>query len=80
MAYTVFANVLPTPDVRILVDVDESLALERIDSRGEEKERFESLDKLRDTRRKMLDLSEGWIIIDNSGGSDDVRREIQRIL
>lgn len=80
MAYTIFANVLPTPDVKILVDVDESIALERIDSRGEEKERFESLDKLRDTRRRMLDLSKGWIVIDNSGSSDDSRNEIHRIL
>lgn len=80
VAYRIFAGVLPTPDVRILVDVDESIALHRITSRGEDLERFETSEKLEETRRRMLSLSDGWIVIDNSGDCDDTRDTICRIL
>lgn len=80
IAYRLFAGVLPTPDVRILVDVDESTALKRIESRGEELERFETSEKLEETRRRMLGLSKGWIVIDNSGDPDEAVDAVRRIL
>lgn len=71
MAYRIFANVLPTPDVRILVDVDPETAMRRIESRGEELERFESPEKLEKVRGRMLRLSDGWIVVDNSGSPEE---------
>lgn len=80
LAYRIFDNVLPTPDVRILVDVDERTALSRIESRGEELERFESLENLRETRTRMLEMSEGWVVIDNSRGQEEIGEAIRGIL
>ena len=80
LAYRIFDNVLPTPDVRILVDIDERTALSRIESRGEELERFESLENLRETRTRMLEMSEGWIVIDNSRGQEEIGEAIRGIL
>ncbi len=80
LAYRIFDNVLPTPDVRILVDVDERTALSRIESRGEELERFESLENLRKTRTRMLEMSEGWVVIDNSRGQEEIGEAIRGIL
>lgn len=79
IAYRIFAGVLPTPDVRMLVDVDEAIALQRIESRGEDLERFETIEKLKETRRRMLGLSDGWIVIDNSGDPDDTEEAVRRI-
>lgn len=78
-AYKIFEHVLPTPDVKILVDVDEHTAYSRITSRGDDIERFEKLEILADTRRKMLMLSNDWIVLDNNSTSDklvDVIREL----
>lgn len=73
-AYRLFMSVLPSPDRRILVDVDEVTALGRITSRGEDLERFEDLESLRETRRMMLMLSDdGWTVIDNTGTAEDSR-------
>lgn len=76
-AYKLFMSVLPSPDEKILVDVDEITAYGRITSRGEDLERFEDLESLRETRRRMLMLSEdGWTVIDNTGGLEDSRRMV----
>lgn len=65
LAYRVIAGVLPMPDVAVLVDVDPETAMSRIDSRGEDLEMFETIEKLSAVRRRMLDLSDGWVVLLN---------------
>ncbi len=79
-AYKIFAGILPIPDVSILVDVDADLAYSRICGRGDDLERFENPESLADTRRKMLMLSNGWVVLDNTGGFDESCDEIRRLL
>ena len=79
-AYKIFAGILPTPDVMILVDVDADTAYSRICGRGDDPERFENPESLADTRRKMLMLSNGWVVLDNTGGFDKSCDEICRLL
>ncbi|MGN0097870.1 MAG: thymidylate kinase [Candidatus Methanomethylophilaceae archaeon] len=78
-AYDLICRVLPTPDVRILVDVDPDVAMSRIIDRGENLEIFETDEKLRTVRRRMLGLSEGWIVIDNSEGTEYMTEQVRRI-
>ncbi len=80
MGYRFFSFVLPEPDRRVLVDVDENVALVRINGRGDAHEMFDDLESLRETRRKMLILADGWDVLDNSGSQDDSRRWISDFL
>lgn len=64
--YKVISCILPMPDVKIFVDIDPKIAMQRILSRGEELEMFETEEKLEKTRDKMLALTDDWMIIDNS--------------
>lgn len=66
IGYKFIAFVLPMPEVKVFVDIDPDTAMERILSRGEELEVFETKEELTKTRNKMLALTDGWIIIDNS--------------
>ncbi|AGI47759.1 Thymidylate kinase [Thermoplasmatales archaeon BRNA1] len=75
--YRMVERILPMPDTKYLIDVDPDTALSRIDTRGEEKEVFETRDKLEETRRKMMSVSDGWIIVDNTKDMEDTRRQIR---
>lgn len=77
--YGVIEKTFPMPDVRILVDVDADTAFERIESRGGEKEIFETREKLQRIRRKMLSLTDGWFVVDNSGTQDETMVQMTRI-
>ena len=80
-AYRIIRKVLPNPDVRIFVDVDADTAMSRIDSRGGEKELFETMDKLTRVRNRMLKMAEqGWHILDNTGGHDKTRAGLHDIV
>ena len=71
--------ILPMPEVRIFVDIDAETAMQRILSRGEELEMFETVDQLADTRRKMLSLTDnGWIVISNSGELSETFRQLEQ--
>ena len=76
-AYRVIKKLFPMPDEFILVDVDAETSMRRIESRGEDLEAFENMKDLRDTRRKMLSLSDGWFVVDNTRSLDDVRKVIE---
>lgn len=80
LAYRFFERVFPTPDVEIFIDIDEDTALARILERGEELEVFESREKLRATREKMLALTDGWEIVDNTGTRAETDEQIREIL
>ena len=79
-AYAAIERLLPVPDVAVLVDVDPDTAIRRIMGRGESLEVFETVERLGTVRRRMLDLSEDWIVLDNSGDPDDLRARIDGIL
>ena len=66
-AYKMIEFVLPIPDVKIYVDIDPEIALQRIYERGEELETFETAENLEKTRRRMGMITDSWIKIDNSG-------------
>ena len=72
-------NYAPKPDLTILFDVDEDVAIERCD----ETEVFEKLDFLRKTRKNYLRLLEEnseMIKIDSTGSIDDVKYEVLKLL
>lgn len=80
LAYDVITRILPAPDVKVLVDVEPETALSRIMSRGENLEIFETDDKLRIVRRRMLSISDGWAVIDNSGDLEYAKGQVCRVL
>lgn len=80
LAYDVICRVLPTPDVRILVDIDPDVAMSRIMSRGENLEIFETDERLRTVRGRMLRIADGWQLVDNSNGMDSMVEQVRRIM
>ncbi len=65
--YHIISRILPMPDVKIFVDVDAKTAMSRIEARSEDREAFESEEKLDKVRRKMLLLTDDdWYVIDNT--------------
>ncbi|MBP5735165.1 MAG: hypothetical protein J6W53_05055, partial [Candidatus Methanomethylophilaceae archaeon] len=70
----------PIPDVKIYVDVEPKIALERIYQRGEALETFETEEKLEKTRRRMKMITGSWIEIDNSGTPEETLEQTRRIL
>ena len=78
--YKIIEFVLPIPDVKIYVDIDPKIALERIYERGEELETFETAESLEKTRRRMGMITDSWIKIDNSGTPEQTREQTKRIL
>ncbi|MBE6524391.1 MAG: thymidylate kinase [Thermoplasmata archaeon] len=79
-AYKIIEFMLPVPDVKIYVDVEPEIALQRIYERGEELETFETLEKLEKTRSRMALITDSWIKIDNSGTPENTREQTRRIL
>lgn len=80
IAYGVLEKMLPMPDVRIFVDLDAETSMRRIIERGDDLEIFESTEKLDRIRNKMLELTDGWIIIDNSRKKDFTELQIRDIV
>lgn len=78
--YKTIEFVLPVPDVKIFVDVKPEIAAKRIESRGDSLEIFENLEELKNTREKMLMISETWNVIDNSGSPEETEESVKRLL
>ncbi len=78
-AYKLFSRILPTPDVKILIDVDEVVAVSRITARGDELESFEVPEKLGKIRQRMRGLADGWYVVDNSGDPSDAEHALRDI-
>ncbi len=79
-AYRVISKVLPMPDAAVLVDVDPGTAMERIRGRGEDLEVFETEERLAAVRGRMLALSEGWIVLGNDDGPEDLREQVDSLV
>lgn len=79
-AYRIIDSVLPRPDVRIFIDIDPEVAMERILERGEELESFESVEKLEKARKNMNSIADGWYRVDNSGSYESTEKQILDVL
>lgn len=80
IAYRVISHVLPMPDEAVLVDVDPKTALGRIERRGEEHEVFETMERLRVVRGRMLSLSDGWTVLENGADTEKLKNGLERVL
>ena len=81
LAYKFFEIALPTPDVKIFVDVTGPTAMARITSRGEQLETFETEEQLTETREKrLMFIPRGWHLVDNNGSFEDSKTQIYGIL
>ena len=78
--YKVIEMVLPVPDVKIYVDIEPKIALERIYERGEQLETFETEEKLEKTRHRMSLITDSWIKIDNSGTPEQTKEQTMKVL
>ena len=78
--YKVISFIFPKPDASIFVDIDPESAMERILARGGDLEMFETEEKLTKTREKMLMLTKGWTIIDNTRGLEQTKESVDWIL
>lgn len=77
LVYGILARLLPVPDDLLLVDLPPQTAAERIIERGYIREVFETIDGLEDIQTRMLRLSKnGWTIIDNGNGIENVKRQL----
>lgn len=79
-AYKVISHILPMPDTAVLVDVDPETALGRIAERGEDHEVFETMDRLRTVRGRMLSLSDGWVVLENGGGTEKLKNDLEGVV
>lgn len=73
--HRVVESVLPAPDLNVLIDVDPSVALERVESRGEAEEVYENPDDMVRVRSKMLSVP-GILVVDGSSDPESVTRSI----
>lgn len=78
--YKVIEFVLPVPEVKVFVDIRPEVAYQRILSRGEDLEIFETLESLTKTREKMTMISYNWNIVDNSSTPEETERATLWIL
>jgi dTMP kinase len=81
IGYELFKRIIDLPSARMLVDVLPEVALARIEQRDHEREMFENIEGLRESRRKTLVLAEdGWSVLDNSGTVEATKMELKVIM
>ncbi len=80
--YAVNSGVIRKPDVCILLDIDPSVSLERVNRRGESVSRFEKLEYLKKVREIYLRTAErfGFTVIDASRPQDEVFEDIVSLI
>ena len=80
--YSIFSSILPTSDLFFYLDVNPTVARERISKRGEKQEMFENLPRLKKMQRKMRSVTreKNWYHIDGDVSPDLVWFQIKRIL
>ncbi|MDO5862393.1 MAG: hypothetical protein Q4Q58_06350 [Thermoplasmata archaeon] len=68
--HAMFEAFMPMPDVDVMIDVEPSVALQRISARGEREEAFENLESMEYTRAAMLSAP-GISVVDGNGSRED---------
>lgn len=81
LGYRLFRNLLPFPDLALFIDVEPIVAIERIRSRGDVQEMFETEEKLTAVRAvaKTL-LSDEWVVVDNSENRENSFRQTEKVI
>ncbi|MGI6009025.1 MAG: dTMP kinase [Methanomethylophilus sp.] len=79
-AYKALSAVLPEPDVRIYIDIDPDVAMKRIAARGGELESFETSERLKEVRDRMLSLADDWSKVDNSGSREESEEGLRKVV
>jgi len=79
IGYSFFERFVPTSKYMFFLDAPPDILEDRVNIR-EEKEMFESLEKLEKIRKKSLRLVKHWNIIDTSGSIEETYIEIEKIL
>jgi len=73
-----------TPDIVFILDLPAEMALERISKRGEENEKFEQLEFMKELRENFLglkdELDDPIVIIDASKSKDEVFEQIKEVI
>ena len=79
LAYVVFKITMPNGDHMFFIDVTPEEAHRRIEENRDEKEMFESLERLTKVRGRVLDLAQRreWTIIDGDLPLDMIQTEIR---
>jgi dTMP kinase len=79
IGYTFFENFVPTSKYMFFLDASPDILEDRVNIR-EEKEMFETLEKLEKVRKISLELVKHWNIIDTSGSIEETFLRIEEIL
>ncbi len=82
IAYHFFASIVPTSNFMFFLDVSPEEAYRRIRQARNKREMFESLEELKQIRRKALSLAlmDKWIIINANKSVKDIGKEIRKHL
>ncbi|HIH00841.1 TPA: thymidylate kinase [Thermoplasmata archaeon] len=80
-AYLFFRKLLPFPDLALFIDIEPSVALERIERRDQSREMFETREKLVKARDMARSLTKDeWVTIDNTKDGEGPFIEVKRVL
>jgi dTMP kinase len=77
--YNIFVTFLPSSDYMFFLEINPKEALQRLKKR-ENEEIFENLEDLIKVRKKALQLTKKWHVINTSGSIDEVQNKINSIL
>jgi len=82
IGYYFFASIVPTSNFMFFLDVRPEEAYRRIRQTRKRLEMFESLEELKEVRRKALSLAlvGNWIITDANKPIEDIEKEIRKSL
>jgi dTMP kinase len=79
IGYNFFYNFVPTSKYMFFLDASPEVLIERVKNR-EQTEIFETLNELRNVRKKSFMIIKNWNIIDTSGSIEDTYSQIEKIL
>jgi len=82
IAYHFFALIVPTSDFMFFLDVSPEEAYRRIQQERSRREMFESLEELKQVRRKAVSLAlmDKWTVISANKSAKEIEKEIRKSL
>jgi thymidylate kinase len=82
LGYYFFKRIVPESRYMFLIDVSPNEAFKRIKSSRDQKEMFESLERLIEMRGRLIELAMtgGWIIIDGNQPQECIHSEIVSLI